>query len=169
MPARLTFKEALARRDETPAVHRTVSGSPVRLLLSTKGPIDRPVSAIQLIAHLGTSLRRGHDTLDRIAKGESVPVELIVPEGCDVSTEFAELNILAQVIARPFVDVRSIRERLDLTQAEFAIRFGLELDTLRNWEQGRNSPDPTATILLKIIEQNPEAVDAVLAGTTAAA
>lgn len=128
-----------------------------------KGPIDRPVSAIQLIAHLGTSLRKGHDAIDRIVTGEAVPVELIVPDGRDVVAEFAELNIRARVIRRPSVDIGGLRERLGLTQAEFAIRFGLELDTVRNWEQGRYTPDPAAMILLKIIEQNPAAVDAALA------
>ncbi len=33
------------------------------------------------------------------------------------------------------------REKLDATQAEFALMTGVSLATLRNWEQGRRVPD----------------------------
>jgi hypothetical protein len=32
------------------------------------------------------------------------------------------------------------------------MRFGLALDTLQNWEQRCNQPDPAARLLLKVIE-----------------
>ena len=57
---------------------------------------------------------------------------------------------------------------MGLSQAEFAIRFGLELDTLQNWEQGRNQPDPAARLLLKVIELHPEVVAGVFAGEASA-
>lgn len=164
MPARLSFKEALARQAETPVERRAPSGSRIALLLTMPGEIPLPVTTIQTIASFGTSLRKARDTLDRIARGETVAIELVCPGGRDVVTELSELGVGVQVVERPRVDVRTIRQRLDLTQAEFAIRFGLELDTVQNWEQGRYSPDPAATVLLKVIEQNPEAVDAALAG-----
>ena len=28
-----------------------------------------------------------------------------------------------------------------LSQAEFAVRFGFQIDTAQNWEKGRNTPD----------------------------
>ena len=34
------------------------------------------------------------------------------------------------------IDVRALRERLGLSQTEFALRFGFSLGTLRHWEQG---------------------------------
>ena len=72
------------------------------------------------------------------------------------------LGVKAYPIEAPRVDVRRVRERLGLSQAEFSIRFGLELDTVQNWEQGRYSPDPAARILLSVIEAYPECVDSVL-------
>ena len=42
------------------------------------------------------------------------------------------------------VDVRAVRERLGLSQAKFASRFGFALDAVRNWEQGRRQPDVAA-------------------------
>lgn len=164
MPTRLTFKEALERQGETPTERRVVSGSPARLRLSRPGPIPRPVTAIKTIAEFGTSLRIGHDAVDRLAAGEQVTLDLTIPHGRDAIAEFADLGIDAKVLERNEVDIRALRQRLALTQAEFAIRFGLELDTVQSWEQGRNPPDPAARVLLKVIEQNPEAVDAALAG-----
>jgi putative transcriptional regulator len=60
--------------------------------------------------------------------------------------------------------VRRIRQHLDLTQAEFAERFGLSQRTIEQWEQGRAVPDRPARILLAVIERNPHAVQRVIVG-----
>src|SRR6187551_3106923 len=41
-------------------------------------------------------------------------------------------------------DVKSIREKLKASQAEFALMIGVSVATLRNWEQGRRTPDGPA-------------------------
>ncbi|MGH6900104.1 MAG: helix-turn-helix domain-containing protein [Geminicoccaceae bacterium] len=61
------------------------------------------------------------------------------------------------------VDVRAIRRRLGMSQAQFAAAFGLELDAIRNWEQGRRRPEGAARAFLKVIEREPEAVRRALA------
>jgi putative transcriptional regulator len=62
------------------------------------------------------------------------------------------------------VDVRAIRERLSMTQKEFAVRYGFPLDTVQNWEQGRRKPEGAARVLLRLIETDPESVEKVLVG-----
>ena len=57
------------------------------------------------------------------------------------------------------VNVKVIRDRLNLTQEEFAERFGLSLATLKNWEQGRRSPEESAKTLLHLIESQPKLVE----------
>jgi len=57
------------------------------------------------------------------------------------------------------VDVRAIRERLGLSQGEFALRFGFSLGTLRHWEQGRRHPEGSARVLLTIINRAPDLVE----------
>jgi putative transcriptional regulator len=59
---------------------------------------------------------------------------------------------------RPAIDVRAVRRRTGLTQAEFARRFGFPLGTLRNWEQGIRTPLGPARALLLVIDAKPEAV-----------
>lgn len=61
------------------------------------------------------------------------------------------------------VNVRAIRQQLNLSQKEFARRYGFSLDALQNWEQGRRFPDPTARVLLKVIEHDPHGVEEALA------
>ncbi|MGZ3351662.1 MAG: helix-turn-helix domain-containing protein, partial [Xanthobacteraceae bacterium] len=54
--------------------------------------------------------------------------------------------------ARDAVYARGVRARTKLTQAEFAARIGVPVETVRNWEQGKRSPRGPARALLKVIE-----------------
>jgi putative transcriptional regulator len=54
--------------------------------------------------------------------------------------------------------VRMLRKRLGLSQAQFARRFGFTLDTLQQYEQGRRRPSGPASTLLRVIAADPEAV-----------
>ena len=57
---------------------------------------------------------------------------------------------------------RRVRRRLGFSQAEFAERIDVSLDTIRNWEQGKRSPTGAAKSLLKILDKAPEAALAAL-------
>ena len=60
--------------------------------------------------------------------------------------------------ARRVPSVRALRQKLNLTQEEFAARFHLPLGTVRDWEQGAHRPDKAAQVLLTVIARNPDAV-----------
>ncbi len=60
-------------------------------------------------------------------------------------------------IFRP-ADVKSVREKLKASQTEFALMIGVSVATLRNWEQGRRTPDGPALALLRVAARNPQAV-----------
>jgi putative transcriptional regulator len=53
--------------------------------------------------------------------------------------------------------VQRVRRRTGLTQAAFAMRIGVPLDTVRNWEQGKRLPAGPAKALLRILDRAPEA------------
>jgi DNA-binding transcriptional regulator YiaG len=55
-------------------------------------------------------------------------------------------------------DVRALRERMRLTQREFAGWFGFPVGTLRHWERGNRTPAGTALVLLYVIRENPRIV-----------
>jgi putative transcriptional regulator len=61
------------------------------------------------------------------------------------------------------INVRAIRERLGLSQAQFSHKFGFPLSTLRGWEQGRRCPTGASRNFLLVIEKQPKAVEAALA------
>lgn len=55
-------------------------------------------------------------------------------------------------------DVKSIREKLNASQTQFALMIGVSVATLRNWEQGRRTPDGPALALLRVAARNSRAV-----------
>jgi putative transcriptional regulator len=60
-------------------------------------------------------------------------------------------------------NVRLLRERYGLSQAKFSALMGISVATLRNWEQGRRTPEGSARVLLRVVEKHPEAVLDVVA------
>ena len=60
------------------------------------------------------------------------------------------------------IDVRAVREKLGMTQSQFASAFGVSIATVRNWEQGRRVPRGPARVLLLVIDQAPEVVQEAL-------
>jgi putative transcriptional regulator len=63
--------------------------------------------------------------------------------------------------------VKVLRQRLGMTQAEFAAAFHLPLTTLRDWEQHWSTPDAPACALLLAIERDPEVMRRLLADRVA--
>ena len=56
------------------------------------------------------------------------------------------------------LNVKAIREKTGMSQQRFCATFGISLGTLRHWEQGLRTPRGAARVLLKIVDQNPQAV-----------
>ena len=71
-------------------------------------------------------------------------------------------SVRVTLVNVPEVDVRWVRRKMGLSQAQFATKFGFPPATLRNWEQGRSRPDAPTRVLLAVIAKHPEAVEDVL-------
>ena len=149
---------ALERRGKTPDVPRSHSDSPAISFILRANAISQPVEVARFLMRGGVSLRKAHEILERISAGARVPVELRGSSRAVISSDLKKLGVSALAIKSPNVDIKRIRESQNLSQPEFAILYGLELDTLRNWEQGRNVPDRSTMVLLKVIERCPDAV-----------
>jgi putative transcriptional regulator len=54
--------------------------------------------------------------------------------------------------------VSSVREKMGMSQADFARLLGVSVRTLQEWEQGRRAPSGAARTLLLIAEKNPQAL-----------
>ena len=64
----------------------------------------------------------------------------------------------------PAAFVREVRARCGLTQAAFAEKIEVPIETVRNWEQGKRSPRGPARALLKVIDKAPDVAFAALGG-----
>ena len=53
--------------------------------------------------------------------------------------------------------IQSVREKTELSQAQFALMLGVSVKTLQNWEQARRAPTGPAKALLRIVEREPSA------------
>lgn len=60
------------------------------------------------------------------------------------------------------INVKKVREGLGISQAEFSLKFGFSVATLRQWEQGRRLPDGPARVFLTVIKHEPAAVKKAL-------
>lgn len=61
------------------------------------------------------------------------------------------------------IDVKRVRQRTRMSQAEFARAFCINPRTLQDWEQGRRKPDATTRAYLSVIAKNRQAVLRALA------
>ncbi len=71
-------------------------------------------------------------------------------------------GVREHLIKVPLVDVKALRQRLGLTQQEFAQRFSFSVRSVQNWEQGRRSPEGPARILLTVIDCRLEVIGETL-------
>lgn len=78
----------------------------------------------------------------------------------DIARQSASDEAEAVLDAAKFA--RRVRRRLGFSQAEFAHRIEVSLDTIRNWEQGKRCPTGAAKALLKVLDKAPEAALAAL-------
>jgi len=84
------------------------------------------------------------DTIDRLAAEERAALGI----------DWKKLKFRRRLNTR-IPDIKAIRERLGLSQRQFAARFSLSERTVQQWEQKRAKPDQPARVLLRIIEHAP--------------
>lgn len=87
----------------------------------------------------------------------AIPADPDDPEDFDVSVAALERGLMGR-------RVRKLRNRLGMTQKEFADVFGIPANCIRQYEIGRHMPPPAVRAYLKVIEAEPEMVRRVMAG-----
>lgn len=83
----------------------------------------------------------------------------------DTAPDMSKDRDWRKVRAPRLPDVRAIRRKLGISQAQFARRFGFSVRTVQEWEQGRAIPDRPARILLRVIERSPKAAERAVAAS----
>jgi DNA-binding transcriptional regulator YiaG len=126
--------------------------------------LRRPVEVARVLKRHGLTLRKAHGALNKLAEGRTAIAAIPAEAYAQLGADLLALGVTARRVTRPEVDPKQVREASGLSQADFARLFGLELDTLQNWEQGRNKPDNLAQIYLSIVQNFPEIPKAILTG-----
>jgi putative transcriptional regulator len=148
-----SLRERFARLGPIRAIDRVTSGSPAVFVLRTAldGTRLKTIDATYALARRGMSMLRAKRATESLSEDCRVFAELPMVEDVQaVIADMAACGIAATLIKPdPTVDVRALRERLRLTREKFAIRYGLEVETLRNWETGKREPDSTARSYLR--------------------
>jgi putative transcriptional regulator len=104
-------------------------------------------------------VRTGGKTGSTIA-GRVDPARLDATDEAALARQAAADDAAARRHAAAYA--RRVRNRTGLTQAAFAARIGVPLDTVRNWEQGKRAPAGPARALLRVLDRAPEAALAAL-------
>ncbi len=113
---------------------------------------------MRLLWNHGLSLKKARDALEHLANERPAVVELNTDAPNLVSSELGKLGILHGILEIADIDVKTLREEQQLSQPDFARWYGLEVDTVRNWEQHRYKVEGAAKVLLNVINYEPQAV-----------
>jgi DNA-binding XRE family transcriptional regulator len=137
------------------------SGELVPIVLRREGVLDKPVTIAQRLRAAGLTLRAAHAVVTRLA--EAGLAVCSIAEGADIpglARDLLGLHVRAfrQRVLDPGLIAR-VRARHGLSQREFAEILGIEPDTLKNWEQGRNKPDAAALTLVMAFDENPDVIE----------
>ncbi len=110
--------------------------------------------------------KRGGGQVDweRVRRTTDEDINRMIESDPDTAPDMSVGRDWRRVITPRLPDVRAIRRRLGLSQAQFARRFGFSLRTIQEWEQGRAIPDGPARVLLRVIERSPKVVERAVAG-----
>lgn len=69
-----------------------------------------------------------------------------------------ELSQFKRVKPVEVLEVKAIRDKLHMSQEQFAYYFGVSVRTIQEWEQHRRKPTGTARNFLKVIAHYPKIV-----------
>ena len=58
--------------------------------------------------------------------------------------------------------VKALRIKLGMSQSQFSTTYHIPIYALRNWEQNRRTPDPSAQAYLYVIEVLPDKIESIL-------
>lgn len=142
------------------------SGEFVRLILMppTSRRLGSLLDVVGELVRAGVTLRTAKKVVEELASGRTAYVEAPRVANYErLKREFMSQNIATYQMKPRKVDIRALRERMGISQEAFAGRYGLDVSTLRNWEQGRTEPDGPAAVLLQLIDRNPDEVVKLLA------
>jgi DNA-binding transcriptional regulator YiaG len=153
-----SLRERFARLGPFQAVDPVLDGSPAVLSLRPASDLAEveTVSAALALSRRGIGMLKAKRAIEAMIDDGRCAVFVPKLESAELfAAEMAGHGITVRRMDRSPVDVRAIRERLGFEQDQFALQYGLDLDNLRNWEDGRGTPDLAVESYLRAIARFP--------------
>ena len=160
-----SLKERLGRLAQTRVLERVPSGSPAALVLRPAAERGRVKSllAIMALVRRGVGVPKAKHTIEAcLDTGRAIVRVPNVEDAALVTAEFDACGFHVASIGRGTVDVKNVRSRLGMTQEQFAMQYGLDLNSVQNWETGRRKPDAAVRSYLAVISRMPDSVGEAL-------
>ena len=157
---RSSFVEQFGPRVQTRAVDLVHSGSSAKVSLRPDKGFQATIPVARALVRRGVKGRLAQYVSEQLVAGR--PATIAIPHYDGDALKRDLRRVLVSVVETRRVDgghVAALRKRLGLTQEQFAQRFGLEVSTVRNWEQKRSSLDGPAALLVKVMERDPDLVE----------
>src|ERR1700738_4089519 len=91
---------------------------------------------------------KGHFEAEKFESLTDADIDRMIAEDPELATPTQSLA--------PLLDMRDIRWKLGLTQAQLAKKLHVPVATLRDWEHGLGQTDPALQALLRVLDKLPE-------------
>jgi putative transcriptional regulator len=163
-----SFVERFGQREPNQAESPVTSGSSANLSLKAGNDFTATVTVARALIRRGVSPSVARSVVERLASGEATAVTVKHYDQGVFDDELAKMGLAvasqdqgAQELA---ASLAKARERVNMSQEQFASATGLKVATLRNWEQARGRRDASTNLLIKMLTAAPELAVKVAAG-----
>lgn len=121
----------------------------------------KSITVVRLLVENGMTMLTAKRAVEKAMEtGQATIVVPSLRNATEFATIVADCGFEAKAVAARPVDVAALRAELKLTQEQFALTYGIDIETLRNWEQGKRHPDRAAEAYLRVIQRMPKAASA---------
>ncbi|WP_422050894.1 helix-turn-helix domain-containing protein [Shimia sp.] len=166
MSKQLSLKDLKGRLEQIPAAPQNLSGSKEHVVICGFEKHANAYLAIKLLHKNGLTLRKSKNLIDAIVAGSQEEAFILprVEDPNELQSELSKLGFHVRIVTPGRnVSVRRIREKLGLTQEQFAVLYRVELRSLQNYEAneasgGHRKPAGLTAEYFSMIERYPDAM-----------
>ena len=153
-----SLKEGFAQLGPIQAISQSPSGSPALLRITHVMPLSklRSIDAILALRQAGLPMLKAKRAIESVMETGAALARPPLVENLAALAGAGFPAAMMDVAIEP--DVSALRTRLALTREQFALRYGLNVENLRNWEDGRRPLDSTARRYLTAIANDPHVI-----------
>lgn len=159
-----SFVGRLARQGRVQAITRVTSGSPEEIVLKLGRHSPDVIAVTLAMVRRGTTMLKAKRTVEKVLQEGNAVIDLPTVEDQKALADDLESagmsvtfrSVLDRDLKEHFAPrLKELRNRLRMSQEEFARDYNLHKKTLQGWELGKKIPDHGNRLLISMIEKDP--------------